>query len=78
MTNGTETPLPAWIQVNPTSSSFVMNADQPFYLPVCVTITPSAPYEDFNVVMNETVNGQQFAGEFVVGITYFNPGGPAG
>jgi len=66
--NGSETALPPWIAVKPVNSSFQLVADTPYNLQVCVTISTSPPLGDFTVVLNETVNGEKFSGEFVVEI----------
>jgi hypothetical protein len=71
--NGTEIPLPGWLQVTPVNSSFVMLADQPYYLQICVNISASAPNGSFTVVLNERVNGQPFSGEFVVQVQDIGP-----
>jgi hypothetical protein len=68
MRNGSETTLPPWIAVKPVNSSFQLVADTPYNLQVCVTISNSPPLGDFTVVLNETVNGQAFSGEFDVQI----------
>jgi hypothetical protein len=68
MQNGTEVALPAWIVVKPVNASFVMAADEPYDLQVCVTISDSPPLGDFTVALNESVNGQAFTGEMSVEI----------
>jgi len=68
MQNGSEVALPAWIVVKPVNASFVMAADEPYDLQVCVTISDSPPLGDFTVALNESVNGQAFTGEMSVEI----------
>jgi len=69
MQNSTEIPPPNWLNVTPASSSFVMSADQPYYLQVCVTISSAAPLGGFTVILDEKVNGQQFSAEFLLDIS---------
>jgi len=68
MQNGSEVALPSWIVVKPVNASFVMAADVPYDLQVCVTISDSPPLGDFTVALNESVNGQPFTGEMSVEI----------
>ncbi|MDA4135069.1 MAG: hypothetical protein OK441_05830 [Thaumarchaeota archaeon] len=68
MQNGSEVALPSWIVVKPVNASFVMAADEPYDLQVCVTISDSPPLGDFTVALNESVNGQSFTGEMSVEI----------
>lgn len=68
MQNGTEVALPDWIAVKPVNESFVMTADEPYALQVCVSISNSPPLGDFTVALNESVDGQAFTGELSVEI----------
>ncbi len=70
--NGTEVRLPSWLQVTPVNSSFVIQADQPYYFQICVSINTSTPQGTFNVALNESVNGQTFMDEFQIWINNVN------
>ena len=68
MENGTEIPLPSWLQVTPANSSFVIMADQPYEIQVCVYGFAPMPYGTFTVALNEEVNGQAFIDEFQLSV----------
>jgi hypothetical protein len=66
--NGSEAALPMWIAVKPVGASFVMTADEPYELQICVSISDSPPLGEFTIALNEIVNGQLFTGELGVEI----------
>ncbi len=67
--NGSISPMPPWLALNFSSSSFTLNAYEPSFVLIEATAGASASGGTYNVAVSEVINSQNYTGFFQVLVT---------
>jgi hypothetical protein len=64
--NGTRESVPSWLTISQPELSFQLFPDEPYYYEFNMTMSVTAPWGQFSLILAETINGQSFTGLFSI------------